>query len=126
MPQLPVGQDRIESVNVTPMPEQTGQAPERNNVLAREEVPIFGTEANRAQLMAIYDEALGQWPGSFKTFFVATRYGKTHVIASGDPASPPLVMIHPAAVGGFVWSSIIAPLSKKRRVYAVDTIGDVG
>jgi pimeloyl-ACP methyl ester carboxylesterase len=29
-------------------------------------------------------------------------------------------------VGGFVWSSIIAPLSEKRRVYALDTIGDVG
>jgi hypothetical protein len=35
-------------------------------------------------------------------------------------------MTHPAAVGGFVWSSIIAPLSEHRRVYALDTIGDFG
>jgi pimeloyl-ACP methyl ester carboxylesterase len=76
--------------------------------------------------MAIYDEALRQWPVPFETFFVETRYGKTHVIASGDPASPPLVMTHPAAVGAFVWSSIITPLSEKHRVYALDTIGDVG
>ena len=76
--------------------------------------------------MAIYDEALRQWPVPFETFFLATRYGETHVIASGDPASPPLVMTHPAAVGGFVWSSIIASLSERRRVYALDTIGDVG
>jgi pimeloyl-ACP methyl ester carboxylesterase len=76
--------------------------------------------------MAIYDETLRQWPVPYETSFVATRYGQTHIIASGDPASPPLVMTHPAAVGGFVWSSIIAPLSEKRRVYALDTIGDVG
>jgi pimeloyl-ACP methyl ester carboxylesterase len=102
------------------------QAPGRSATPSREEVPAFVTEETRAKLMSIYDEALRQWPVPYETSFVATRYGQTHVIASGDPASPPLVMTHPAAVGGFVWSSIIAPLSEKRRVYALDTIGDVG
>jgi pimeloyl-ACP methyl ester carboxylesterase len=102
------------------------QAPATSVASSREQVPIFGTEENRAELMAIYDEALRHWPVPFETFFVTTRYGKTHVIASGDPSSPPLVMTHPAAVGAFVWSSIIAPLSEKRRVYALDTIGDFG
>ena len=97
-----------------------------NSTRAGEELPIYRTEETRAKLMAIYDEALRQWPVPFETFFVETRYGKTHVIASGDPASPPLVMTHPAAVGAFVWSSIIAPLSERRRVYALDMIGDVG
>jgi pimeloyl-ACP methyl ester carboxylesterase len=91
-----------------------------------DELPVFRSEEIRAQLMAIYDEALRHWPVAFETIFVPTRYGKTHVIASGDPASPPLVMLHPAAVGSFVWSSIIAPLSERHRVYALDTIGDVG
>jgi len=102
------------------------QAPGRSATSSREEVPVFVTEQNRAKLMAIYDEALRQWPVPYETSFVATRYGQTHVIASGDPVSPPLVMTHPATVGGFVWSSIIAPLRKKRRAYALDTIGDVG
>jgi pimeloyl-ACP methyl ester carboxylesterase len=35
-------------------------------------------------------------------------------------------MTPPMGVGGFVWSSIIAPLSEHRRAYALDTIGDVG
>jgi pimeloyl-ACP methyl ester carboxylesterase len=90
------------------------------------ELPVFVTEENRAKLMAIYDEALRRWPVPFDTFFVGTRYGKTHVIVSGDPASPPLVMTHPMGVGGFVWSTIIAALSEHRRAYALDTIGDVG
>jgi pimeloyl-ACP methyl ester carboxylesterase len=97
-----------------------------NDKDVREELPVFRSEEIRTQLMAIYDEALRHWPIAFETFFVPTRYGKTHVIASGDPTSPPLVMLHLAAVGSFVWSSIIAPLSDKHRVYALDTIGDVG
>jgi pimeloyl-ACP methyl ester carboxylesterase len=91
-----------------------------------EELPVFRTEENRAQLMAIYDQRLRRWPVPFDTFFVAGRYGKTHVIASGDVASPPLVLIHPMGAGGFMWSSIVAALSAKRRLYALDTIGDVG
>jgi pimeloyl-ACP methyl ester carboxylesterase len=102
------------------------QAPGRSATPSREEVPAFVTEETRAKLMSIYDEGMRRWPVPFEAFFVGTRYGQTHVIASGDPASPPLVMTHPAAVGGFVWSSIITPLSEKRRVYALDTIGDVG
>ena len=69
------------------------------------------TEENRARLMTIYDDALCGWPVPFETLFVETRYGKTHVITSGDPAAPPVVMTHPMGVGGFVWSSIIETVS---------------
>ncbi|HLM21071.1 MAG TPA: hypothetical protein VK390_06045 [Propionibacteriaceae bacterium] len=78
-----------------------------NDKDVREELPVFRSEEIRTQLMAIYDEALRRWPVPFETFFVPTRYGNTHVIACGDPASPPLLMLHLAAVGGFVWSSIM-------------------
>ena len=50
--------------------------------------------------MAIYDERLPRWPVPFEAFFVDTRYGHTHVIASGDPALLPLVLTHPMGVGG--------------------------
>jgi pimeloyl-ACP methyl ester carboxylesterase len=108
------------------MSDLEGRTPNENDTPSQEELPIFRSEEIRSKLMAIYEEALRQWPVPFETFFVATRYGQTHVIASGDAPSRPLVMTHPAAVGAFVWSSIIAPLSETRRVYALDTIGDVG
>jgi pimeloyl-ACP methyl ester carboxylesterase len=91
-----------------------------------EEIPVFRTAATRNELMAIYDEALRRWPVPFEERFAITRYGKTHVIITGDGASLPLVLLHPMGVGAFVWSSIIAALSSRRRVYALDTIGDVG
>jgi pimeloyl-ACP methyl ester carboxylesterase len=90
------------------------------------EVPVFVTEANRTRLMAMYADALRHWPVPLETFFVATRFGTTHVIASGDPGAPPVVLTHPMGVGGFVWSSIIGMVSAHRRAYALDTIGDVG
>jgi pimeloyl-ACP methyl ester carboxylesterase len=91
-----------------------------------QELPIFGTEATRSELMAIYDERMRQWPVPYEEFFCATRFGRTHVIASGDRASAPLVLLHPMGAGAQVWSSIIARLSEKHRCYALDTIGDVG
>src|SRR3989442_541543 len=66
------------------------------------------------------------WPVPFESFFVETRYGKTHVIGSGEPTAAPVVMTHPMGVGGFVWSSIIEKVSTHRRAYALDTVGDVG
>jgi pimeloyl-ACP methyl ester carboxylesterase len=91
-----------------------------------QELPIFGTETTRSELVAIYDERMRQWPVPYEECFVATRFGRTHVIASGDPTSAPLVLLHPMGAGAQVWSSIIACLSEKHRCYALDTIGDVG
>jgi hypothetical protein len=62
-----------------------------------------------------------------------TRRQKDHGTSDGPPPlaqsafpQPPLVLTHPMGVGGFVWSSIIGPLSQHRRTYALDTTGDVG
>jgi pimeloyl-ACP methyl ester carboxylesterase len=95
--------------------------------LASPEVPIYVTENNRSNVMATYEERLRQWRTPFEAFFVTTRYGKTHVVASGDPASPPVVLLHPMGGGAFMWpAAFIAALTSKHRVYALDTIGDVG
>jgi pimeloyl-ACP methyl ester carboxylesterase len=105
---------------------KTTSVPEQDATLSRTEVLIFRTEENRAKLMGIYDRKLAEWPVPFDAFFVKTRYGKTHVIATGAPTSPPLVLTHPAGCGSFVWSSIIVALSQGHRTYAVDTIGELG
>lgn len=76
--------------------------------------------------MSLYGEKLRQWPVRSETFFVATRYGKTHVIASGDPASPPVVLLHPEATSALAWAPLFPALAGRYRIYAPDTIGDVG
>ena len=91
-----------------------------------ERVPVYRTEANRAGLMSIYEDRLRQWPVPFETFFAATRYGRTHVIASGDPAAPPVVLLHPEATSALAWAPMFPALAGRYRLYAPDTIGDVG
>lgn len=108
------------------MPEPQVASALEKRALSRTERLIFRTEETRDKLMAIYTEKLAEWPVPFDGFFVNTRYGKTHVIASGDRTSPPLVLVHPAGCGSFVWSSIIAALSERHRTYALDTIGELG
>ncbi len=93
---------------------------------AVQEIPIFGTEATRSELLSIYDERMRHWPVPYEAFFFTTRFGRTHVVVSGDPTLPPLVLLHPMGAAAQVWGSIIATLSEKRRCYALDTIGDVG
>jgi pimeloyl-ACP methyl ester carboxylesterase len=87
------------------------------------QIPVYRTEDNRAGLMSLYEEKLRQWPVRSETFFVATRYGKTHVIASGDPASPPVVLLHPEATSALAWAPLFPALAGRYRIYAPDTIG---
>jgi hypothetical protein len=53
---------------------ETGTA--NDDRTSREELPVFRTRENRANLVAIYDEALWQWSVPSQTFFVTTRYGR--------------------------------------------------
>ena len=91
-----------------------------------EGLPVFVTQRNRADLMGMYDKALLAWPVPSETMFVATRFGRTHVIASGTQSSPPLVLVAPMGASSIVWSLIVAEFSVRRRVYALDTVGDIG
>jgi len=44
---------------------------------------IFKTPEDEAKYMAAYEAVLALWPVPHESFDVPTRFGKTHVIASG-------------------------------------------
>lgn len=71
-----------------------------------------------------YNESLSLWPVPFKSFYISTRFGQTHVIASGPEDAPPLVLLHGALFSSTMWYPNIADWSSKYRTYAVDIIGD--
>lgn len=71
-----------------------------------------------------YDESLALWPVPCKTFYVPTRFGQTHIIASGPKDAPPLVLLHGALFSSTMWHPNIADWSSKYRTYAIDIIGD--
>ncbi len=87
----------------------------------KEERKTFAKEMS----LNYYEERLDKWPVPFEELMVNTRYGKTHVIASGPKEGEPIVLIHAMGVGSTLWLPNIEALSEKHRVYAVDTIGDL-
>ncbi|MGE7272037.1 alpha/beta fold hydrolase [Brevibacillus panacihumi] len=71
-----------------------------------------------------YDESLALWPVDSETFYVSTRFGQTHVIASGPKDAPPLVLLHGALFSSTMWYPNIADWGAQYRTYAIDIIGD--
>jgi len=76
--------------------------------------------------MARYDALLARWPVPCATLDVASRYGATFVIASGNESAPPLVLIHGAGSNSAMWAGDVGGYSRYYRVYAVDLLGEPG
>jgi len=89
-------------------------------------LPRFKTPAGRDRYLAAYDAVLKDWPVPFEELDVATRFGPTHVVASGDPDAPPLVLLPSLAGTATVWRPNVEALSRRFRAYAVDVIGQPG
>ncbi len=87
---------------------------------------IFKTPEDEAIYMAAYDAVLPLWPVPYESFDVPTRFGKTHIIASGLKGASPLVLLHAMGASATMWFPNIADLSREYRVYALDIIGEAG
>lgn len=87
---------------------------------------IFKTPEGEAAYFAAYDASLNLWPVSYESLMVPTRLGRTHVIASGPPDAPPLLLLHMASMSATMWYPNVGALSEHFRVYAVDVMNDLG
>jgi pimeloyl-ACP methyl ester carboxylesterase len=86
----------------------------------------FRSAGGEARFMAAYDAALRLWPVPCEELDIATRFGTTHVIASGPKDAPPLVLLHGYMATSIMWSPNIGDFSQSYRVYAIDTMGQPG
>ena len=66
------------------------------------------------------------WPVPYESRFISARFGKTHAILSGASDAPPLVLLHGFGVNATMWIPLVEDLSKRYRIIALDTIGDLG
>ena len=76
--------------------------------------------------MAAYDATLSLWPVPYESLEVTTRWGSTHIIASGPQDAPTLVLLHGMNLSATMWFPNIVDMSRNYCVYAVDTIGSAG
>ena len=86
----------------------------------------FRSEAARHRFLAAYDAALAHWPAPPRQVDVETTFGTTHVLAPGEAAGTPIILLHAIAVSSPAWYADVAALSASHPVYAVDTITDPG
>jgi pimeloyl-ACP methyl ester carboxylesterase len=84
------------------------------------------TRAGQAGYMAAYDAALRLWPIPYRSLELPTRWGPTHILASGPADAPPLVLLHGMGLSATMWFPNAADLGRNHRLYAVDTIGTAG
>jgi pimeloyl-ACP methyl ester carboxylesterase len=87
---------------------------------------IYKSPEGYQTLMAFYDATLKHWPVPYECITVPTRHGDTHIIASGPPEAPPLVLMRGAGGNSLLWAPAITRLSRNLRTYAVDVIGESG
>jgi pimeloyl-ACP methyl ester carboxylesterase len=88
--------------------------------------PVFKSPAGERAVMDLYDHILAQWAFPFEQRLVPTRHGDTFVIASGDPAAAPLVLLHGAGTNSAIWGGDLPAYGERHRVYAVDLLGEAG
>lgn len=88
-------------------------------------ISVFKSLDSEFQFNVAYESALKLWPVPFEELYIPTRFGDTHVIASGPKDAIPLTLFHPSGCGATIWYRNVGPLSQHFRTYAVDTMGEV-
>ena len=89
-------------------------------------ISVFKNPESETAYKAAYEAILTRWPVPFEQLELATPSGVTHIIASGPPDAMPLILLPGNFDCSLSWFHSVAALSMAHRVYALDTIGDIG
>ena len=87
---------------------------------------IYRSPRGRAEVLELYNEALTRLGVEYEELAVGTRFGDTHVLATGPQEAPP-VMILPG--GNFLNPTCLrwfVALAEDHRLYAPDIVGQPG
>ncbi|GMQ56558.1 alpha/beta hydrolase [Vallitalea sediminicola] len=87
---------------------------------------IFKSDKGKALIIDHYDNLIKKWPVDKEIINVNTSYGNTFIIASGDIASKPVILLHGSSTNSVMWMGDVEKLSETYRVYAIDIIGESG
>jgi pimeloyl-ACP methyl ester carboxylesterase len=99
---------------------------EKGAVNLSKTLSIFRKKGNKEAFIAAYDDALKMWPVPYEEQMIPTRFGETHIVAAGPVDAEPLILIHGMTFSATMWYPNIEMLASNYRVYALDTIGDIG
>ncbi|EZH72393.1 hypothetical protein ATO12_23360 [Aquimarina atlantica] len=84
---------------------------------------IYKNKETRDVIMKLYDEKLQSCKIEYEDIYVDTKAGKTHIITTGMPGNPPVIILHGINAGAPLAIEPIKNLRDDYRIYAIDTIG---
>lgn len=85
---------------------------------------VFKSEEAKTRLRTAYNQILRAFP--FEQHLLETAFGPTFLLAAGEEAHPPVVLLHGSCSNSAFWFPEIMALSGTYRVYAVDIPGEAG
>lgn len=87
---------------------------------------LFKSQEGYEKIMAWYDAVVEKIDAPVTSVWVDTRYGRTHMLAAGNPSAEPVLLIPGAAGSAPLYRRAIEHLHKDFRVYAIDVVGGPG
>ena len=88
-------------------------------------ISAFRSDDVRAAYCQLYDAAVTASTMPVTESDIETSFGRTHVLAAGDPSNPPLVAMHGFQMGSTSWLPLLPTLAAAHRVTMIDAIGQV-
>jgi pimeloyl-ACP methyl ester carboxylesterase len=83
---------------------------------------LFKSEQGKEEILHLYDKKLESLNLDFEYLTIQTSFGKTNIIATGDPSNPPIMIIHGSNGCAPIALEAYANLYKNFRVFAVDVL----
>ena len=87
---------------------------------------IYKSKQSEIAMMELYDRQLKAFDIEFEDLYVDTRFGKTHVVKTGNPNGKPLLVIHGGNYTMPYELSYFSALLSYFCVYTADTVGHPG
>ena len=83
---------------------------------------LFKSEQGKQEILHLYEKKLDSLTIDYEYLEVDTTFGKTNIIAAGDPANPPIIIVHGSNGCAPIALETYTNLHKQFRVFAVDVL----
>lgn len=83
---------------------------------------LFKTASGKKEVLDLYDQKLEELNLIVESIYVETTFGKTHILRTGSPSAPPLILIHGSNGCAPIALECYPNLSSKYQIFAVDVL----
>lgn len=83
---------------------------------------MFKSKKGKNEILRLYDKKLDSLNIDFEYITLQTSFGETKIIATGDPAKPPIILVHGSNGCAPIALETYTNLHKKYKVFAVDVL----